>query len=42
MGNLGEITGTGGELYISGNYNAVSTPLSGYSGTKRWNPDGWT
>jgi hypothetical protein len=38
-----QITGTGGKLYLAGNYFGTSvTPLSGYSGTKTWNPDGVT
>ena len=38
---LGQVIGTGGELYIAGCYFAPSvTPLSGYSGTVVWNPGG--
>jgi hypothetical protein len=37
----GEITGTGGQLYLAANYfNGVTTPLSGYSGSVVWNEDG--
>jgi len=39
----GKISGTGGELYISGVYveAANTAPLSTYSGVKKWNPQGF-
>jgi len=39
----GKISGTGGELYISGVFLDASNtaPLSTYSGTVRWNPQGF-
>jgi hypothetical protein len=42
VGPLAEVIGTGGELYLSANWFGSppnATPLSGYSGTVRWNPD---
>jgi hypothetical protein len=39
LGSVAQIIGTGGELYVSANYAAATTPLSGYSGTIRWDPD---
>ena len=39
LNDLGQIIGTGGELYLwATNFGTSVTPLSGYSGTVRWNP----